>query len=191
MTAYPARQLARLTAPTTEPISLAEAKLYLRIDHAQDDTLISDLITTARHMAEQHLKRSLMTQSWKLTMDGCEHFALDLYGEQIVPLSMGPIASITNIMAVDREGTSTEVDNSYYRLSATRDAVLMNAGVNGFRIEITYSAGYGDAASVPRPIKLGLLSHVAALFDGRGLDADTALPASCLSLYASYREVGL
>lgn len=38
-----------------EPITLAEAKLHLRVDHAEEDALIGSLITTAREAAEHQL----------------------------------------------------------------------------------------------------------------------------------------
>jgi len=40
------------TAPASEPITLAEAKLYLRVDTTADDALITALITAARETVE-------------------------------------------------------------------------------------------------------------------------------------------
>ncbi|MEQ1790660.1 MAG: head-tail connector protein, partial [Rickettsiales bacterium] len=60
------RLLERISAPATEPITLAEAKLYLRVDSSSEDNLITDLIVAARMSAEAWLKNSLISQSWKL-----------------------------------------------------------------------------------------------------------------------------
>ena len=60
------RRLERITAPASEPVTLAEAKLYLRVDGTSEDSLISDLIVAARLSEETWLKLSLITHSWKL-----------------------------------------------------------------------------------------------------------------------------
>jgi hypothetical protein len=48
---------------TTEPISLADAKAYLRVDFNDEDTVIQQLITRARAYAEMVTHRALATQS--------------------------------------------------------------------------------------------------------------------------------
>lgn len=56
-------------APAAEPLSLPDAKLHLRVDVADDDALITALITSTRLYAESYLRRSLVSQSWKLVID--------------------------------------------------------------------------------------------------------------------------
>lgn len=51
-----------LTQVTTEPIALADAKSYLRVDFTDDDTLISGLISRARSYAETVTHRAMATQ---------------------------------------------------------------------------------------------------------------------------------
>lgn len=57
------------TAPTTEPVTLAEAKAHLRVDVADDDLLITNLITAARVHAENVCRRAFVTQKWDLYLD--------------------------------------------------------------------------------------------------------------------------
>ena len=63
------RGLTLVTAPASEPVSLAEAKAHLRIEAADDDSLIGALITAARQSAEAHMRRALMSQTWRLSLD--------------------------------------------------------------------------------------------------------------------------
>ncbi|MFC5524021.1 head-tail connector protein [Polaromonas jejuensis] len=57
------------TAPTAEPVTLAEAKAHLRVDVADDDLLITNLITAARVHAENVCRRAFVTQKWDLYLD--------------------------------------------------------------------------------------------------------------------------
>lgn len=53
----------------TEPITLAEAKAYLKVDITDDDATISGLITAARLEAENEYGRELPRKQFKLSMD--------------------------------------------------------------------------------------------------------------------------
>lgn len=61
--------LKRLSGPSGEPVTLAEAKLHLRVTETSQDALISALITAARGAAEQITRRQLMTSQFLLTLD--------------------------------------------------------------------------------------------------------------------------
>jgi hypothetical protein len=52
-----------ITPVATEPIALADAKSYLRVDFTDDDTLIGNLITRVRSFAEEVTGRALATQT--------------------------------------------------------------------------------------------------------------------------------
>ncbi len=51
-----------LTPPAAEPITLADAKAYMRVDYSNDDATIAALITRARTRAETITGRALATQ---------------------------------------------------------------------------------------------------------------------------------
>ena len=177
------RLLTRVVAPDDEPLTLADAKAYLRVTHASDDMLIRDLIVGVRMTAEQWLKRSLLTQAWKL--------AYDDYTPECLPLPMGPVNSITSVVIINRDATSQTVDSSLYYLNAARDTLIFNSALVGFRIEVTYATGYGNADTVPMPIKQGMLAHIAALYDNRGELTDGGVPAYTASLYMPFRGISL
>ena len=177
------RLLTRVSAPANEPLTLAETKLYLRVDGNSEDTIISDLMVAARMTAESWLKRSLIAQSWKL--------AYDDYVCEEVDLPMGPVNSVTSVVVVNRDNTSQTISTSLYYLNAAKDTLIFDSATFGFCIEIIYAAGYGDAASVPRPIKHGMLEHIASMYDNRGALEYAALPEQTICLYLPFREVCL
>lgn len=89
---YPPRQFVQTIAPAAEPVTLAEAKLYLRVDGNEEDRLINDLIQSARQQIEQWLRRSLVTQGWKLS----QRFVAG----QCLRLSLGPIQMIESVSVI-------------------------------------------------------------------------------------------
>lgn len=182
MSTHRNRLLARVTAPVSEPVSLAEAKLYLRVDGSAEDTLIADLIVAARLSAEDYLRSSLITQSWKLAHDD--------YIQERIALAMGPVSSISSITMVARDGTTQVVSANAYYLNAAGDGVMVDNVVFGNRVDIVYVTGYGDSTKVPTPIKLGMLAHIAAMYDARGV-GESALPAQSIAFYAPFRRIYL
>ncbi len=58
-----------LSGPAIEPVSLAEAKAWLRVDHSSDDDLVSALLTAARLTLEAWARLMFITQSWRLVYD--------------------------------------------------------------------------------------------------------------------------
>jgi uncharacterized phiE125 gp8 family phage protein len=177
------RLLTRVTAPSSEPLTLAEAKLYLRIDTRHEDTLLTDLIVAVRMIAESWMRCSLISQSWMLAYD----FGI----AESIWLPMGPVNSITSVVVVNQDTTTQTIDSSAYWMNAAQNAMLMSGPLLGFKIQVSYSTGYGDATTIPRPIKQGLLAHLAAMYDSRGEAGEAALPEQSVALYMPFREVRL
>lgn len=176
MNLIPSRRLERVVPPATEPLTLADAKLYLRVDGGQEDKLIAQLISTARETAESFLRRSLLTQQWKLS---CEE-----YFPQRISLGMGPVNSIIRVSKKTKEGVVTNMDGTVYYLGIP-DQLVLTQVVTGHRVEVVYSAGYGAAADIPQAIRQGMLAHMAAMFDARSESA--SLPETSKALYRPYR----
>ena len=58
-----------LSGPSVEPVTLTEAKLFLRVEHDDDDDLIAALIAGSRIHVEAQTRRALISQTWRLTRD--------------------------------------------------------------------------------------------------------------------------
>lgn len=61
--------LRRITEPNENPVSRDEAKLHLRVTDDNEDTLIDALIVAATQEVEKILRRSLVSQQWRLSLD--------------------------------------------------------------------------------------------------------------------------
>src|SRR4051812_20820114 len=61
--------LTRLVAPTREPLTSTEVKDYLRIIDTSQDSVVTMLIQAARSTTETYLRRALLPQQWRLTLD--------------------------------------------------------------------------------------------------------------------------
>jgi len=152
-------QLALVTLPATEPVTLVEAKLYTKVDTSADDDLLTSLITAARQYAEQYTLRAFINQTWQLTLD-YDEFCLD---SRFINLPRGNIQSITSFTYYNTDNTSAVFANTNYRLSDNRLVLNDSADWPVFSrlynaVTIEYVAGYGTAADkVPRSIKQAML----------------------------------
>ncbi len=169
------------TSPASEPLTAAEAKLYLRVDGSTEDSAITRMIATARQAAESYMRRSLITQTWTI--------AYDEGAPAEVKLPRGPVQSITGVKIIAADGSQTTLNPAIYFLNAGKETLLFNAAPFGHIIEIAYVAGFGDASAVPDQIKQGMLAHIVAMYEDRG--GATALPPAARALYNAYRVVAL
>lgn len=176
------------TAPAVEPISLAEAKLHLRVDIDDDDSYISALITAARQAAEATTNRAFITQTWDLFAD--RFTALDRI---MVPLP--PLQSVTGIYYTPYGGVETTLTIAHYSVDTSSDPgrVVLNFGycwpgstlipVNGMRMR--FVAGYGAAGSnVPQSIRQAMLLMIGHYYENREA---TGKPVAVDSLLWPYR----
>ena len=184
--------------PTTEPISLATAKLHLRVDFTDDDALITALITASRMYAEQITRSSFITQTWKYVMDsfpgGLGMAAATPWGETFtlppnaILLEKGPVTVITGITYLDMAGATQTMPTTDYvaELSGPMARVTPVFGkiwpITMPQIgsaSITFTAGYGNAAAVPLGLCQWMLLRIGALYEnreevvsGRGIKVD-------------------
>ena len=62
-------RLKQTKAPTSEPVTLAELKLHLRVEDNTDDDLITEIGKAARLWVEKATGRQLMPATWQMTLD--------------------------------------------------------------------------------------------------------------------------
>jgi uncharacterized phiE125 gp8 family phage protein len=157
--------LSLVTPPAVEPVTLAEAKLQMRLGLTDDDALITELIVAAREYVETFTHRALIAQTWDDKREGFPG-----YGGQAIwlpkpPLLLTPTAPV--ITYVDPNGVTQTWSSSLYTVDAPTGpkaraaCVVPNYGeyfpltravVNA--VTIRFTAGYGAlATTVPSSLK--------------------------------------
>ncbi|MBP3958346.1 phage head-tail connector protein [Gemmata sp. G18] len=204
------RHIRVTTPPASEPVTVAEAKLWLKVDGDDDDDLLTGLIAAAREAAESFTGRAFITQAVTLTLDlGCSGWANELpdgvydlpvsalYGAlpRIISLSRPPVSAITSVTTTDTTNTATAFSSANYTLDAAGSRLLLNDGSYwptnlrpAAAISVLTANGYGaTGASVPQPIRHAILMHVASMYESR-LVCD--LPAACRALLQPFKVYG-
>lgn len=125
------RSLVRSTPPTTDPVTLAEAKNHLRIDYSDDDDLITALIGAATRWTEDYCDRTWCHTKWTLRLDS-------FYGPVGSPVQFGLRADGNNIEG--RKGTVPNLD-----VELPRPPIVFS-GVNT-AVTITYTPSAGAATT--------------------------------------------
>lgn len=191
-------------APAVEPVSLAEAKAFLRVGHADEDALIGDLIAGARQQIEALTGLALITQSWRETLDAWPLRRLSACG-QAVRLMRCPLIGVDALRVFDPSGAARLIDPAEYRVEPGEPGRLI--AVLPFTlppperpaggIEIEFTAGFGAGANeVPAPLREAILQLVADRYGGveRAESArrgEGATPEAVFELLSPWRRMAL
>ena len=184
-----------LTAPAVEPVTLDEAKAYLRVEHNDDDEAIAALIAGARLHVEAQTRRALITQSWRLSYDAWPP-------DGRIAVVPAPLQSLTAARVYDFDGNAQTIDSEAFALDLAGSVLLfvpwalMQPGRMTAGIELDVTVGYGDALTdVPEALRQAIRALVAHWYENRGLSAigqtSTVLPATVNALIAPYRVMSL
>jgi hypothetical protein len=158
-------------APTVEPITLAEAKLHLRVDATDDDALIGSLISAARFEAEHRCSRALVTQQWELSLDSFPRrmffgsvTTIASY-QQVIPnlqmletgytvrfragkieIPFPRLQSVDYVKYLDTNGVRQTLDPTLYIVDAVSEPGI---------IAPAYDTFWPDSRSVPNAVQIG------------------------------------
>lgn len=180
-----------VTGPTVEPVTLAEVREHLRISDTNSDAALAGLIFTARVDAEGQLRRALITQTWRMTIDGAWPLRIEF--------PVQPVQSVSSITYVDTAGaTQTLASDQYVLKESGADGIAYIVPAYGVTwpairdiaqaITVTFVAGYGNPGDVPQPIRTALMFHVELLYD-RNVQTRDLVESARDALLAPFRVV--
>jgi uncharacterized phiE125 gp8 family phage protein len=178
-----------LGEPEEEPLSLADAKLFLRIDHTADDALIADLIRAARKHVETVTGKRLVTQSWRLVLDQWPEGG-------VLKLPIAPVRAIEAARLRAADGSETAIDTESWLLDASTSRLRISERPPVLRpfagIEIDLEVGYGAATDVPPGFVQAIRLLVAHWYEHRAnasAEGTDALPLAVAALIAPERSL--
>jgi uncharacterized phiE125 gp8 family phage protein len=186
-----------LVPPAIEPVTVAQAKSFLRVEHDDDDPIIAALIAGSRIHVEAQTRRALIAQRWRLSRDG---WPVD--GR--IAVLPAPLRALLAVRVYREDGTTRAIDPGLFAVDTSSAPAVLAASpgqlpsparlVGG--IEFDIEAGYGEAVDdVPAPLRQAILLLVAHWYENRGVvavgDAVAALPANVGALIAPFRVLSL
>lgn len=169
--------LSLVTAPTLEPLTVAEAMSQCRVEDGDDPNTVAFFtwgIRAARRRGEMETRRGWLSQQWQAVGDGYP------CGEWRLP--MPPTLSVDSITYYDETGTQRTLAASAYQVvlpagpHASRARVAPAVGTSWPAVQcgriggvvLTFTCGYGtEASDVPDDLVAGLRMLVGHFWENR------------------------
>lgn len=178
--------MAESLVPGEVPVSLNEARSWLRLGATIDDAVVAGLVRAATSVCEAFVGQWLIVRA----------------GEDILPLAPGGVIQpgvrpVVGIDAVDLllpDGGTVALAAGDYRTAIGRDGtarVTIDDPRGAERACVAYRAGIAEGANdIPEAIRQGILRMTQHLHDARD-GAGAAPPAAIAALWQPWRRLTL
>lgn len=165
--------LSLTTDAAVEPVSMDDAKSWLRISNSSSDLDIQAVILAARKKLEADTSLALINQTLTMTRDAAP------YGRRPWVLPVGPVSAVTSIKSYSEDDIESTVTTTVYRLDSSSQPariVLRNGQSwptslrpeNG--LSVAFVAGYGSSSvSVPANLIMAMRLLIEHWFTNRGV----------------------
>lgn len=154
--------LKKIKTSTALPLTIGEIKVFLRIDHDDEDELLRTLTHTAMTRLEQYTGMSIMEQHW--------HAVYCNETQYYIMLPKHPIQKIISVQLVDISGVKRALPETMYSLDD--DVLYFSITPCAFMTHIHYVAGIGIVDDIEHGVKTALLEMVANMYENRGVISD-------------------
>ncbi|MEJ7746061.1 MAG: head-tail connector protein [Luteimonas sp.] len=149
-----------LTAATSEPVTVAEAKAHLRLTHASDDGLIGRQIAAAREYVELTTGRALATATYRLVQSQFDN---------PVELPLWPVSAVSSVSYVDASNVRIVLAAPSYLFDPDRRTLsAVSAWPYGTSVNIEFATA---PALIPEGLKSAILLRVQAEYEANAEDA--------------------
>jgi uncharacterized phiE125 gp8 family phage protein len=183
--------LTRTVAPAAPAYSLDEVRELLRLTFTDDDSMLTALLDAAEEAVEEMTGRSLITQTWAITLPA-------LASDAKVMLERPPVLAITSVSYFDGQNAQQTLDAATYRLVKDGDRAMVRP-VDGNRwpsmydredaVTITYTAGFGASyAAIPPALRTAMAILADHWFHRKETeDGERSIPPSVGNLVGLHR----
>jgi uncharacterized phiE125 gp8 family phage protein len=161
------------------PINLEDIKLFLKIDYADEDEVITRSFKTALKQCELMIGQSLVEKKYQYSF----------YNEikNNIHLIYGPVISIDSIKIINGQNEEiTIVGDDYFLDSVNDNVVLKKVPRNFYRLDIVYTAG---AESITDDLQQAILFHTAKIFEDKF--GYSPIPKASYNIYKKYKTTRL
>ena len=179
-----------VTAPTTYPVSVEEAKLFVRQDEEFDDAVISGMIQAACEYVETYTGRSLISKQWDLfldtfptqnsvrnTYDNFDKY-FDVFSSLVsITLPKFPLLTLDEFEYQDKDDATQTFDQSTITIDAQNnlpakltlnpDESWPETSQKANSVRIRFSVGATKVCSVPPTLILAIKQLVAHWYENR------------------------
>lgn len=183
--------LLKTSDASVEPVSLTEAKSYLRLETTIEDAFVQTCIKAARKFCENHGDRTFIDSVWKLSLGFPENsfwnYKVFRPGDRVgeIRLYRPPAKILTSITSISSAGDPTVIDvspGSGIKFAPGAPGIISFPGVVAWptwfgvastTIEIVYTAGYGILADdVPAEDKMAIMMLMSHFFEHRSVGVE-------------------
>jgi len=156
-------------AASEDPVTLAQLKLFMRVDGNDQDTELTPLISAATALCETWTGRAFCARTLKVWYDAVPP-------ESYLELPFAPVSAISSFKYFGDDDVETTWDSSNYIADVIGEPariVLKNGATwpTSLRpanaVEIQYVVGYGAAGVVPEGIKQAIKLLCVHLYEGK------------------------
>jgi uncharacterized phiE125 gp8 family phage protein len=180
--------------PSATPVSLAEVKEHLLVQHDLDDALLSVLLKAATGYVERAANVYLMPQTVEISFS-------ELCGER-VELPVWPIRAVSSVQYADADGDSQTWDSGDYQTWLAHRPPLLSPGYGETwpvtraglmrAAWVTCTVGHANAAAVPEeakhPVRLIVAHNYANKGDGKDPTGEMGIPPAAKTFIEYLRQ---
>lgn len=177
--------MAESPLPGDAPVSLNEARGWLRLGSTADDAVIAQLVRAATSICEAFIGR------WLIVRGGEETLPI---GSGAVQLAARPVVAVDTVALLDAAGSETVLGAAQWRAAIARDGtarLTIHSPGDAERVRIAYRAGMAATPNgIPEAIRQGIVRMIQHLHEARD-GAGASPPAMIAALWQPWRRLTL